>query len=305
MKHHFDCVVSYHHNIHTCGVARFNKYLSDFLEVPMVYANQLEEGAYKNGLISLKRSEMLDGDLSGFLLQISRLKHYSMILHDFSGSSFESDLLSKADRVMVLNDELADRVRSLRRDVVVGFTVASYEYVPSSSSPDLRLITFGMAHKIQATGYSRVGELLNSDTRTFVLEISSALHEGTEFDDSFFMVGREISECFEGKVEFLGFLADVEVARRVAQASAMLAFFPRGARENNNSVMSAMRLGVPVITNLDDRSPRWLKHDRTVFDVNRLDAFPKADDLWRVGLNGKRAVESLTYDRLVNVLLNS
>ena len=271
----------------------------------MVYSNQIKANGFCSALVSVKRSEMLDSDLSEFLLDLKELSEYAIILHDFSNSAFEIDVLKNASQVMVLNNELADEVRCIRDDVTVGFTVASYSYEPSASLPDLRLITFGMAHKIQATGYSRVGNLLKQDLRSYVLEISSALHEGTEFDDSFFLVGREISECFNGNVEFLGFLADVEVSRRIAQSSAMLAFFPKGARENNNSVMSAMNLGVPVITNLDSRSPKWLQHDVSVFDVAQLERFPSSDDLKRVGTRGRYAIQHLTYDLLTEILLRS
>ena len=303
MNHKFDCLVSYHHNIYTCGVARFNRYFADHLKVPMVSADQVKANGFCSALVSVKRSEMLDSDLSEFLSNLRGLSEYSIILHDFSNSEFEIEILKNAARVMVLNDELAEEVQRIRDDVTVGFTVASYSYQPSTSLPDLRLITFGMAHKIQAKGYSRIGELLNQDRRSYVLEISSALHEGTEFNDSFFMVGREIADCFNGNVEFLGFLADVEVSRRIAQSSAMLAFFPKGARENNNSVMSAMNLGVPVITNLDGRSPKWLKHNDSVFDVSQLQSFPSAADLRRVGERGRDVVEHLTYDLLTEILL--
>jgi len=159
-----------------------------------------------------------------------------------------------------------------------------------------------MAHKIQSKGYQRVGQLLAADGRDYVLEISSALHEGTEFDDSFFTVGDEISECFKGNVEFLGFLADNEVARRLTSADAMLAFFPSGVRENNTSVIGAMNIGLPVITNVDEWSPSWARHDETIFDVGCLERFPSHEDFKRVGEAGRRAVANLTFAGLIKIL---
>ncbi|NDA80827.1 MAG: hypothetical protein EBX92_06880 [Actinobacteria bacterium] len=298
----FDAIVSYHHNIHTCGVARFNRHFADHLAVPMVRIDELVARNISNPIVSVKQSEMRHEDLGSFLEALSKVDGYTLVLHDYNGQEFELELLKNADRVMALSAQLAESVRKIRRDVLVGFAVASYMEEQQIRTPELRLITFGMAHKIQSRGYQRVGQLLASDDRDYVLEISSALHEGTEFDDSFFTVGDEISECFKGNVEFLGFLADNEVARRLTSADAMLAFFPSGVRENNTSVIGAMNTGLPVITNVDEWSPSWARHDETIFDVGRLERFPSHDDLKRVGEAGRGAVVSLTFAGLTKIL---
>ena len=299
-----DCVVSYHHNIHTCGVARFNKYLAEHLDVPMVAIADLVGSEFRYPIVSVKESEMQASDLVPFLEMLRSVSYFSLILHDYSNSDFEQELVSRASRVMGLNQQLTQEIRQARPDALAGFTIPSYIEGDSEPTPDLRLLTFGMAHKIQSAGYRRVAEMLVEDEREFVLEISSALHEGTEFDDSFFTIGDEISKCFLGRVEFLGFLADNEVSRRLTNAHAMLAFFPNGLRENNNSVVSAMRLGVPVVTNLDNASPEWAQHGETVFDVNNLDRFPTHDELFEIGRQGRSAITHLTYDNLLSILFS-
>lgn len=296
-----DCVVSYHHNIHTCGVARFNRRLADHIGVPMVFVSEVRTRRFLNPIVSVKSSEMVRGEQDDFLHQLVDV-NYDLLIHDYQSTDFENQLLTRATRAMALTAELASRAREVRPDVISGFAVASYTASPSQFDPDLRMITFGMAHKIQSSGYQRVGELLSRTGLTFVLEISSALHEGTQFDDSFFEVGEEISECFQGNVDFLGFLADQEVVRRLARASAMLAFFPRGARENNTSIISAMNLGVPVITNLDNWSPSWMVHGETVFDINQLHDFPTSESLLKVGNSGMEAVKGLTFEQLLDLL---
>jgi len=299
-----DCVVSYHHNIHTCGVARFNRYLAIPPDVPMIEIADLARSEFRHPIVSVKQSEMQTSDLASFLELLRRVSEFSLILHDYSDSNFERELVERASRVMGLNQQLTERIRSVRPDALVGFTIPSYDEGGSAPTPDLRLLTFGMAHKIQSAGYRKIAEMLVEDDRDFVLEISSALHEGTEFDDSFFTVGDEISKCFLGRVEFLGFLADNEVSRRLINAHAMLAFFPNGLRENNNSVVSAMRLGVPVVTNLDSASPKWARHGETVFDVNCLERFPTEHELLKVGGQGRDAVTHLTYDNLLSILFS-
>ena len=298
----FDAVLTYHSNIHTCGVARFNHYLATHLSVPLVRIVDELVREFRHPIISIKVSEILDADLNYIQDQVGRLGSYSLIVHDLCDGPLLEKLVFNATRVMGLNKEISLRLRNLRPDVLIGHTVASYEQPKPSLEANLTLITFGMAHKIQSARYQKVAKLLKFDPRSHILEISSALHEGTQFDDSFFEVGDEIAGLFEGRVRFLGFLADPEVSNRVARSSAMLAFFPSGARENNNSVLSAMHLGVPVITNLDALSPVWLKHNETVFDIESLQQFPSDAELKRVGSAGRAAVADLTYAMLIKSL---
>ena len=293
----FDCVVSHHHNIHTCGVARFNRYLADHLGIPMARISESIAQIYQHPLVSIKTNEMSPDSLD--TLRRALTGDFTLILHDYSGIDAEHDLVGRASSVMALNGQMASKMSHLRSDIIVGFSPGARPTDEIRHQSQMRLITFGMAHKIQSAGYRRVGDLLKRDERDFILEISSALHEGTDFDDEFFSVGREISSCFGGKVDFLGFLADAEVSRRLLNAHAMLAFFPEGARENNNSVASAMAHGLPVVTNLDRWSPKWMVHGTTVFDINRLEVFPSDDDLKSVGLAAREATRELDYVSLL------
>lgn len=293
----FDGVVSFHHNAHTCGVARFNRYLADHLGVPMVRISRSLGERFHHLLVSIKASEMSRESLGDLSAGLSG--EFALILHDYSDTPEEQELVRRATSVMALNQEMAVALREIRTGVIVGFSPGAAPSFQPRPEIDLRLITFGMAHKIQPIGYQIVGGLLESDPRSFVLEISSALHEGTDFDDEFFTVGKEISNSFGGNVEFLGFLADMEVSRRLANSDAMLAFFPRGARENNNSVASAMRHGLPVVTNLDEWSPDWMVHGETVFNVHQLEEFPDVNTLRRVGIAAQMRTEGLDYENLL------
>jgi glycosyltransferase involved in cell wall biosynthesis len=161
-----------------------------------------------------------------------------------------------------------------------------------------------MAHKIRSEGYRKLGAILKLDTRTFQLEISTALHDGTSFSEDFFSVGSEIGEVFDGNVSFLGFLADDEVSRRMTEADALVAFFPSGVRENNTTVLSAMAHSCAVITNLDEYSPPWMKHGESVFDVNQLAEFPSSAELSAVRIGAKKAVGPYTFEQLSKLLSN-
>lgn len=293
-----DAVVSLHLNAHTCGVARFNTKLAEMLRVPMVGIDRA--GSFQDPLVSIKTSEFDSRSRDSLTTHLGN--RFGLILHGFDGSDLELKLIADAGYVMVLNSESLRQVQVLRPDCLLGFApgLAPTEI---DEKVDVTLITFGMAHKINAHGYRMVAELIAQDNRAFRLEISSALHEGTTFDDRFFSVRDEISEVFSRNVKFLGFLADGEVGSRLRTSDAMLAFFPRGARENNTSIIGAMAHGLAVITNLDEFSPSWMIHGETVFDVARMDHFPSKQDLSRVGIAGMNAVAGLTYEELSARLL--
>ena len=299
-------VVSYHTNPYTCGVARFNHSLASALGVPVVpldlYLKNADSGLV---LLSIKLEEIGQETLAalGSKLQASAL-NFDVFLHAIDGSQLELELLAQAKRVFAASGEIADRVHVNRPDVASTFAPGA-PVQPRLLPADCTLLTFGMAHKIRSDGYRRLATLLEGDSRSFRLEISTALHEGGSFDASFFTIGDEISAAFSGSVRFLGFLADAEVSERLREVDALIAFFPRGVRENNTTVLSAMTHGCPVITNLDNASPDWMVHEVTVFDINKMEGFPDKSALRQVGDAGMRAAGRFTFEVLAGIITRS
>jgi len=296
-------VVSYHTNPYTCGVARFNSALSKALGVPLIQIDDyLTETLTSKVLVSLKVDEIDSAALDRLstAVKTGRLS-FDLFLHASNDSTLERDLCSSAVRVFAASKEIASQVSATRSDVVACFAPGA-PALPLKAPVDCTLLTFGMAHKIRSDGYRKLAALLHEDPRTFRLEISTALHQGGSFDESFFAIGAEISSAFGGNVRFLGFLADAEVSERLREVDALVAFFPRGARENNTTVLSAMSHGCAVITNLDADSPPWMVHNHTVFDVNQLTSFPDKTSLRRVGDEAVVASASYSFERLSHII---
>jgi hypothetical protein len=295
-------IVSFHTNPYTCGVARFNVSLAQSLDVQLVGLSDYLIDPLDGSLLSIKCEE-LGSENTHALSQLleSGAHRFDLYLHGVDGSSDESLLIRSANRVFAASMEIGDLVRPIRVDVVDTFAPGA---LPSTKidRADCTLLTFGMAHKIRSSGYRKLGEILKNDRRTFRLEISTALHEGTTFSEDFFTVGTEISEVFDGNVSFLGFLADDEVSRRMHSADALVAFFPNGVRENNTTVLSAMAHGCAVITNLDENSPKWMKHGFTVLDVNLINKFPSGIELKTIGEQARVAVKPFNFANLGRLL---
>jgi hypothetical protein len=283
-------------------VARFNQALARSMQVPIESIAQFVASRQKVSLLSLKFDE-IPVEVSERLLDDINQESavFDLFLHGINQSAIETKFITKASRVIVASREYAELISEQRKDVIALFAPGA-GMSGLRSTFDITLLTFGMAHKIRSEGYRQLGAILKPDSRTFQLEISTALHDGTSFSEDFFSVGSEIGEVFDGNVSFLGFLADDEVSRRMTNADALVAFFPSGVRENNTTVLSAMAHGCAVITNLDEYSPPWMKHGESVFDVNQLANFPSSADLSAVRLGARKAVSPYNFEQLSKLL---
>lgn len=296
------CIVSFHTNPFTCGVARFNRSLADEMGVPMLSIDAFAASPIENSLLSIKFDEMSAAAIEVLKEQLIENKLlFNLLLHDLDGSDDEILFCRKANKLFTAKNELRQKIKELRPDSIATFAPGA-AVVEFEGVFDLTLITFGMAHKIRSVGYKKLGDLLAKDSRRIQLEISTALHEGTTFSEEFFSINSEISAVFKGNVKFLGFLADSEVSRRLTSASALIAFFPFGVRENNTTVLSAMAHGCAVITNVDSESPSWMEHGVSVFDIDQLDTFPSEIELETVGQKAMKAVQPYSFSSLVKIL---
>jgi len=295
-------VVTFHSNPYTCGVARFNIALAESLQIPLLTLNDFLAKPISGALLSIKCEEIGEensGELSRFL--VSSSEKFDVYLHGLDNSDAEQTVIAQAGRIFTATLEMADAIRGSRNDVLSTFAPGASPS-PVLKQVDCTLLTFGMAHKIRVAGYRKLGEILHGDNRTFRLEISTALHEGTTFSEDFFTVGKDIREVFDGNVSFLGFLADEEVSNRMRAADALVAFFPHGVRENNTTVLSAMSHGCAVITNVDKYSPSWMIHGTSVFDIDRMTNFPSDRELEEVGRNAKQTVAPYSFAQLSKII---
>jgi glycosyltransferase involved in cell wall biosynthesis len=283
-------------------VARFNIALAESLNVPLVTLSDFLSKPISGALLSIKCEEIGEEnsrELSRFL--VSSSEKFDVYLHGLDDSEAEQIVIAQAARIFTATMEIADAIRNSRNDVQSTFAPGANPS-PVMKQVDCTLLTFGMAHKIRVAGYRKLGEILHGDSRTFRIEISTALHEGTTFSEDFFTVGKEIREVFDGNVSFLGFLADEEVSNRMRAADALVAFFPHGVRENNTTVLSAMSHGCAVITNTDKYSPSWMMHGSSVFDIDKMTKFPSSGELEEVGKNANQAVAPYSFSQLSKII---
>jgi len=296
-----DCIAGYHLNPWTCGIAKFNAILARRLELPVVRIGSEELTSYRRPLLSLKTSEFSAEDALALDTWIDRhTGEFELFLHAFDSTALEKRMLTAAARVMCGNRELFEQLRPTRPDIVEAFCPGTLLNPQRFDDTELRVFTFGMAHKIRVPLYRRLRDLLEATGKSYSVFVSTALHENTSFDDSFVVRFEELQSIFNGPIYFMGYLSDTAVFNQLVDCDFLAAFFEKGLRANNTTVNAAMEVGCAVITNLDEHSPKGLVHLKNVIDINRVERLPEPADAEAIGRAAREIAHAdYGWDQLV------
>ena len=272
-----DGVLGYHLNPLTCGVAKFNLLLARHLEVPMLSVFDDQAASMAHPVLSLKQSEFSDADSATLaqLLETASWRHgFSLFLHAWTDTDVERTLLSRAATVYCGNAELVAELRVHRPDVQDSWCPSTLLEPQRFRSGGLSVFAFGMAHKVRSELHRTVHALLERTGQPYSVYLSTALHEGTAFDERFTVVFDELQEIYGDHIFFLGYMSDTAVYNYLIDTTCFAAFFYKGVRANNTTVNAAMECGSVVLTNFDDYSPSAFDHMHNVIDIHRCETLP-------------------------------
>ena len=279
-----DCIAGYHLNPWTCGIAKFNAILARRLDLPVVRIGSTELANYRRPLLSLKMNEFSAEDALALDTWIERhTGEFELFLHAFDNTALEKRMLAAAARVACGNRELFEQLHPVRSDIVESFCPGTLLNPQRFDDTQLKVFTFGMAHKIRVSLYRRLRDLLDATGKSYSVFVSTALHENTSFDDSFIVRFDELQSIFNGQIYFMGYLSDTAVFNHLVDCNFLAAFFEKGLRANNTTVNAAMEVGCAVITNLDEYSPDGLVHMTNVIDINRCEGLPDPAEAEKIG----------------------
>lgn len=266
-----DALVSHHMDPHRSGVSRFNELLAEHLGVPLVGLGDASTVA--TPLLSFKVSE-LGADVRGTVRTAhATWRAHEIFLHELCGDELERDLVASARRVLAGNDAIAEDLAGAHPRVQALWTPGLIVDPGRIAPTEIRIFTFGMAHKIRTGTFRRLRELLEGSGRSYAVHVSAANHETATLRDAQ-LVFEEMHAIFPDRMYFKGNLSDLAIVDELEHATFYAAFFEDGVRANNTSVASAMERGAVVITNLDDRSPKELRHMDNVIDICQATELP-------------------------------
>src|SRR5688572_23405218 len=221
-----DCIAGYHLNPWTCGIAKFNQILAGQLGLPVIGILDLHASSARRPLLSLKLSEFAPEHVH-LLDEWARQRpgQYEVFLHAIDQTGVEERLIANAAKVFCGNRELYATLAGLRPDIIELFCPGMILNPQRVQNTDFQVFTFGMAHKIRVPHYRKLRDLLDATRRTYKIFVSTALHEGTSFDESFIVRFEELQEIFQGRVYFMGYLSDTAVYNHLMDATFLAAFF--------------------------------------------------------------------------------
>jgi hypothetical protein len=289
-----DCIAGYHLNEYTCGIAKFNTRLAEQLSVPVVPLESLSHLKYTLPLLSLNVAELSPMAQRRLGQWLSTGPLYDVLLHGVSGATVEAQLVQRASRKFGANRVIA---RAMGGSAL---WCPSTVTVPRHQKPDLRILTFGMAHKLALRHYEKLAKLL--DGQDYVLDVSTALHEDTPWQQAMESLCADLTSMFGARVRMAGYLADGALSETLRSATVVAAFFPHGVRENNTTVWAALNAGTPVLTNTDSASRPWFLHGQTVLDVTLLSQWPTMAQLAEVAAGGMQLAAEQSWDRLCGLI---
>lgn len=242
-----DAVLSYHLNPQTCGVAKFNQHLAQRLGVPcatMLY----DRDKYAHPLVSIKTSEHPLAVSFGY-----GRSGFDLFLHDVPMECRE--FLQNPTRIIAGNAVIAANLRPIRPDVITAFCPPTVDGNPTRGA--YRVLTFGMASKILDVlpHFRNLKEELDRDHPDYTLSLSTAVHEGSPWDESLTQSIDALRGIFGDQLRVLGYLADDALAKELQECDAVAAYFVPALRANNTSAWAALAAGKFLYTNLDSQSP--------------------------------------------------
>jgi hypothetical protein len=297
-----DAVVTHHLDGFRSGVARFNELLAGALGVPV--RGLLDPApAPRHPLLSFKVGELGPPEerrLAELLADDAWAPE--LFLHDFDALPLELRLVAAARRIHAGNDAIHAAVAPLHPDVTHAWAPSLIRDHRPLVDTELRVFSFGMAHKLRIDYFEQLRVLLEATGRSYRVHVSAANHETASLRDAE-LVFDHMHALFPETLWFLGNLSDVAIADQLRSATYFASFFDGGVRANNTSVAAAMESGTVVVTNLDTHSPSALVHLVNVVDIERCDRLPVAEDeLAAIGERGRQTAAARDWEALVATL---
>ena len=299
-----DGVLGYHLNALTCGVAKFNLVFARRLGVPVLGLFDPHTLALAAPILSLKIAEFTAADITALdaLLETAPWRlSFRLFLHAWGDTAVEHRLLKQAAVIYCGNAELTAELSPLRADVVELWCPATLLDAQRFDRTELSVFSFGMAHKIRADLHDELHALLERTGKPYSVYLSTALHEGTAFDERFTIAFEELRKIYGDRIYFLGYMSDTAIFNYLHDTTFFAAFFDKGVRANNTTVNAAMECGSVVITNVDAWSPSPFRHMQTMIDIHQARALPTDPaELSAISARARTmASETLGWDALV------
>lgn len=303
----YSSILTYHTNTFGCGVAKFNNILAKKIgcEMHQIFSKYNKK---KRVLISIKLSEFEPNDKIRLRKLLTDISNFDVFFHDFSFTNVEQYLIKKAKKIICGNQEISKkilRINPLYKNKIISLWSPSTLAIGKHSKKKINLLSFGMSHKIQIKKFKKLRKLLNSEFgKDYCIRISLALHEYKSFDDEYLKPYKLLKKIFNNNLLFLGFASDDFLSQELKQCDYFIAFFEKGVRDNNSSVVAALEHNCNIITNLDSHSPKIFFNHSKIFNIDKITKIKKIKKVSVKEENLNSYQKSLSWNSLIEKLFN-
>lgn len=305
----FDVIVSSHTNPSLSGVAKFNSILSQKLNIPCVGFGEVIENIQekRSYLVSIKLNDMNNADIltiKKFLDECRKKKvNFDVFFHTFDGISIEYDMLARSNKIFCGNSEIKHALEGFEKILYDAWCPHLLNTSNEINESEFNIFSFGMVHKLQTKYYKMLHDRLEEQKKNYSLWVSTAFHEKANFGD-FASISNELTSIYGDRIYFLGFLSDESINYFMTKVHLFIAFFSKGVRSNNTSIYVPMKKGLPVLTNLDVYSPKWMKQGENILDINNFQcSCLSKENLKRIGMKAKNDVKAYaSWDSLIKLM---
>ena len=286
-----DAVLTPHPNPLTCGTGKWSIRLAEQLGVPCLKMAAADQAQHP--LVSARLTELTLSDV----VPISMLgRPFDLIAHDYTDSL--RGLVQGARRAYSANPTIADEIRPHRPDIQTLWAPSSLTGNPDRGQ--YRVLTYGMAHKLTAPHYWHLKNLLDKSGHDYTISVSTAVHEGSPWDESLQQASGLLREIFGDRLRVLGYLADDALAKELHDCDAVALFYEPALRGNNTTAWAALDAGKPLVTNTDEHSPKELL-GRVINLQSHLN-WPFRHVLQDAAVYGRQVAREQSWEKLIEVL---
>lgn len=260
-----DVILTHKHDASRCGTVKFSQQLAARLGIP---CEPIDRRPFREPLFSIQpdtHSDTLDWpEVAAWF------GTYDLFLHSGVGGAFAATV-QKARKVYAANKEIAQGLKRLGRiDVIDAWAPATI--LGKHSRGAVKILTFGMSHKLQTSRYEALKTELDAADEDYTISLSMGLHDGTTLEQADSVVS-QMRALFGERFRYLGFLSDDALSKELKDCDRVALFYETAARANNTTLWAALDAGKQVYTNTDDLSPDL---DASKYTWNKLEQLIRA-----------------------------
>lgn len=260
-----DVILTHAHDASRCGTVKFSQQLASRLGIPCF---SVDQRPFREPLFSIQ--PLTHDDVPDWDLTAAWYGTYDLFLHSGIDPVHHGAVLG-ARKVYAANKEIAQGLKRIgRADVIDAWAPATILGKPSRGA--VKILTFGMSHKLQTSRYEALKVELDDAKEDYTISLSMGLHDGTTLEQADSVVS-QMRALFGERFRYLGFLSDDALSKELKDCDRVALFYETAARANNTTLWAALDAGKQVYTNTDDLSPDL---DASKYTWNKLEQLIRA-----------------------------